>query len=683
MSRPARRKLAVYTGGFLFNARLRRILELHGWDVTPGFSPARADAVAVWGRRPVSKRGLWVARRWNKPVLNVEDAFLRSVRPGQAGEPPIGLLADPEALHYDAAQPSALERLLASTQYDAAALARAERGIAFLRAEGLSKYSDWDPDAPLPDPGYVLVIDQTAGDAAIAHAGAGPESFAAALAAARAEHPGARIVLRTHPVTASGHRKGHFGPGDLDAHTEICADPVNPWALLEGARAVYAVSSQMGFEAILAGHRPVVFGQPFYAGWGLSDDRAPIPRRTRTLSAAELFHGAMIDYPLWYDPYRDQATSFEVAAEALAAQARAYRENRRPFVCAGMSPWKHRPLRTFLAGPTAPLFESDPERAVARAKDTGRTVLLWAGKETTAVRDLVAAQGVLLWRAEDGFLRSVGLGAQLLPAASLVLDDLGIYFDPTRESRLERIINESAGLTDAARARAEALGRAIVAARLTKYNVGQSARLPDAGGRLKVLVPGQVEDDASIRTGTRDVSTNLELLRRARAHFPDAFIIFKPHPDVEVGLRTGAVPEGDLAALADHVAREMSAAEALEQVDVVWTMTSLMGFEALLRGKSVHCLGMPFYAGWGLTEDHGQAAPRRTARPDLAALIHAALIAYPRYFDAETGLAAPAEVILERLATGGTGVSRPATLRHRLVARLQDRLKHFAHLWRR
>ena len=43
---------------------------------------------------------------------------------------------------------------------------------------------------------------------------------------------------------------------------------------------VYTVSSQMGFEAIFAGHRPRVFGKPFYAGWGLTEDDEVIPRRT-------------------------------------------------------------------------------------------------------------------------------------------------------------------------------------------------------------------------------------------------------------------------------------------------------------------------------------------------------------------------------------------------------------------
>ena len=36
-------------------------------------------------------------------------------------------------------------------------------------------------------------------------------------------------------------------------------------------------------------------------------------------------------------------------------------------------------------------------------------------------------------------------------------------------------------------------------------------------------------------------------------------------------------------------------------VDEVHTLTSLTGFEALLRGIEVHAYGGPFYAGWGLT----------------------------------------------------------------------------------
>ncbi|MEO0911707.1 MAG: capsular polysaccharide biosynthesis protein, partial [Pseudomonadota bacterium] len=109
---------------------------------------------------------------------------------------------------------------------------------------------------------------------------------------------------------------------------------------------------------------------------------------------------------------------------------------------------------------------------------------------------------------------------------------------------------------------------------------------------------------------------------------------------------------------------------------------SLMGFEGLLRGLEVHCLGMPFYAGWGLTEDHGQRCPRRVARPDIVALAHASLVAYPRYFDPVSGRACPAEVILDRLAERAPELSRNPLRKMRWLAALQYRLRGFAHLWR-
>ena len=85
------------------------------------------------------------------------------------------------------------------------------------------------------------------------------------------------------------------------------------------------MSSQLGFEAILAGHRPRVFGQPFYAGWGLTTDEFPVARRKRNLTRTQLFAAAMILAPTWYDPCRDRLCSFEQAVDQLEAQVRAFR----------------------------------------------------------------------------------------------------------------------------------------------------------------------------------------------------------------------------------------------------------------------------------------------------------------------------------------------------------------------
>jgi capsular polysaccharide export protein len=192
-------------------------------------------------------------------------------------------------------------------------------------------------------------------------------------------------------------------------------------------------------------------------------------------------------------------------------------------------------------------------------------------------------------------------------------------------------------------------------------------------------VPGQVEDDASIRLGAGIEKTNLALLQRTRIENPDATILFKPHPDVEAGLRTGAIPEDHMAELADLVVRGTDPAALLAQVDQVWTMTSTLGFEALLRGVPVTTLGAPFYAGWGLTRDLGPVPTRRRARLTLPELVHGALICYPRYFDPLTGRPCPVEVAVARLASGQ---GPRAGLSLRLLSKAQGLLAGYAHLWR-
>lgn len=669
------RRLFFYNGGFLVQRQVRQMLALAGWKLSLGL-PGPGDAVAVWGHSPRAARGEAVAAQRGAGLVRIEDAFLRSIHPGRSrGEPPLGLMIDETGgAHYASAAPSALEALLARHPLDDAhLLQRARDGIGRLKALNLSKYNNFDVALPAPEPGYVLVIDQTRGDASIRLGGSRETIFRETLVFAQEEHPGARIVLKTHPETHAGHRPGHYGPEDAGARITLLTDPVSPWALLEGAVAVYTVSSQMGFEAILAGHRPRVFGQPFYAGWGLTEDENPVPRRQRKLTKAQLFAAAMILAPVWYDPCRGKLCSFEQAVDQLEAEARAFREDRHGHVAVGMRLWKRSPLQKVFGREARLVFENDPVRAAAKARASGRGVLVWAGKETPALTE--AAEGLRLARVEDGFLRSRGLGAELVPPLSLVTDPLGIYYDPGRESLLERLI--AAPPPPGGLRRAEDLVAGLIRAGVTKYNLGGA--LPPLPKGHRILVPGQVEDDASIRLGAGEVRRNIDLLQFVRSNDPSAVVIFKPHPDVEAGLRPGAVSEADLLGLADAVVRHGDPAALLAEVQEVWTMTSLLGFEALLRGVPVTCLGAPFYAGWGLTTDLGPVPARRKAKVPLLQLAHAALIAYPRYTDPVTGLPCPPEVVAERLATGS--VPHPGAA-NRALAKLQGLFASRARLWR-
>lgn len=659
------RRVFYFNAGFLRQRLIRRMLALSGYHLTLG-KPGADDLIAVWGHSPFARRGEAVSGKTGAGLIRVEDAFLRSVLPGRAGEPPLGLVIDTKGMHFDGSQPSDLEDILAHHPLDDTVLMRRARGaIARLKEAHLSKYNAFDSAAPCPDPGYALVIDQTFGDASVTHGGATPDTFREMLTCALDENPGARVLIKTHPETLHGHRKGYFDRTVESDRVSFLAGPVSPWALLEGAIGVYTVSSQLGFEALLADHRPKVFGRPFYAGWNLTDDRHPdpFPRRTRNLSHSQLFAAAMILYPNWYDPFHDRLCQLEDAIAILEARARCWREDHRGWAAYGMRLWKRAPLQKFFGAYKRMVFPK-AGRAVP-----DRPAMVWASR----------AQDAPHWatRVEDGFLRSRGLGAELVPPLSLVCDDLGIYYDPSGESRLEKLIALRAGLRPDQQARAEALIKQLIARHMSKYNLG--GQVPDLPPGHRILVPGQVEDDASIRLGAGEICTNLALLKAARQKNPGAVILYKPHPDVEAGLRTGDIAAADLSGLADMVVSTCDPAGLLDRVNAVWTMTSLLGFEALIRGLPVTVTGAPFYAGWGLTRDIGNVPPRRTARPSLSGLVHATLIDYPRYHDPLTNTACPVEATITRLTTGAIPHPGPA---NRLLAKLQGLFASRASLWR-
>ncbi|MEM8776822.1 MAG: capsular polysaccharide biosynthesis protein [Pseudomonadota bacterium] len=666
---PARRTY-YFNAGFLRQRRIRRIAELAGLKLQLGH-PSADDLIAVWGHSPYAYRGEAVSQATGASLLRLEDSFLRSVRTGRDGELPLGLLIDHMGVHFDASAPSDLEDLLVNHPLDDTALLnRARDAIARLKEAHLSKYNAFDPAIACPKPGYVLVIDQTQGDASVTFGGADANTFREMLYYAQEENPGAPILVKTHPETARGYRKGYFGPKDATDRIRLYAEEVSPWRLLEGAIRVYTVSSQLGFEAIFADHKPRVFGQPFYAGWGLTEDRHPNPisRRGRALTRAQLFTAAMLLYPTWYDPFRDRLCELEDVIDILEAKSRAWREDRYGWVASGMRLWKRGHLQKFFGTNKRVRFADPIARAMKVAQKDDRRHMIWASKVEAE------AGGVLV---EDGFLRSRGLGAELTPPLSLVCDGLGIYYDPRQESRLERLIAFRAELRADQERRAEKLIKRIVELGLSKYNLERD--MPELPGGYRVLVPGQVEDDASIESAAGEVASNLELLKIAREQYPDATLLYKPHPDVEAGLRKGQIAKEMLDGIGCTVLRRADPAALLSQVQEVFTMTSLLGFEALLRGVKVTTTGAPFYAGWGLTVDLGEVPARRKARPGLAGLVHAALIDYPRYFDPVTRQACPVEVIVDRLSTGK--ITSPG-FGNRGLSKLQGLFASYAWLWR-
>jgi capsular polysaccharide export protein len=348
----------------------------------------------------------------------------------------------------------------------------------------------------------------------------------------------------------------------------------------------------------------------------------------------------------------------------------------RACVCPGFTLWKRPITRTFLAtlGATDCFFPNRRADPAALAAERRGVVIVWASEERPDLAERCQALGVELLRMEDGFVRSKGLGSDFHWPFSFVLDRAGIYYDPTGPSDLEELL-ETAEINAELRARGACLRQILVERAITKYAAGGT----QAPGRTRpscqrvLLVPGQVETDASVLKGGGAIQTNLALLTAVREANPDAWIIYKPHPDVARGNRAGDIDPARLRRLADEVATDLDIARLFEQVDEVHTLTSLAGFEALLRGVMVHVHGRPFYAGWGLTHDH-QPCPRRTRILSLDELVAASLILYPRYYDWRQARLAEVENVLDRLA-GADALSWSMRWRSRVFFGARETLK--------
>jgi capsular polysaccharide export protein len=274
---------------------------------------------------------------------------------------------------------------------------------------------------------------------------------------------------------------------------------------------------------------------------------------------------------------------------------------------------------------------------------SGNTLIVW-GRKNTPDKLPVDVQIIYL---EDGFLRSVGLGADLVQPVSWVIDGRGIYYDATQPSDLE-VLLQATEFTSELLVRAAHFRERIVSAGLTKYNVGSHSWHRPSGVEHVILVPGQVESDASIRFGAPNICANLGLLRAVREANPNAYLLYKPHPDVVAGLRRQGQHEDESKSWCDEIIVDAAMGDLLQQVDEVHTLTSLTGFEALMRNKKVTCYGQPFYAGWGLTSDVVPIV-RRSRQLSLDMLVAGALILYPTYISRVTGKLITAELALNEL----------------------------------
>jgi len=637
----AARDFETLTAAFTNFVFRRRIADL---------TDAPVAGVVSWGDLRHDSNALRRAMALKVPVLRFGPGLLRAPPDGRSARPILSVTARAITGPSSPADILDPDRLLSTSGWESPGLlARAAR----LRAELVSRRlgGPWwrsEVNTRLPRSGYVL-IDLGEGDGGGPTGSPSPDTLGAMLAAALAGCTSQETVI----LTPSHERRLGLPAAFLQASAAkrciVLSGSANIWQALAGAEVVYTAGGENGFLALLAGVKVRCFGASFYSGWGITADEGGVPQKPLRRTIEEVFAGACLLTTGYVDPYHRQATDFEEVLDILAEWQKIEAVNRQVTVCVGMAFWKRRQMRDFLrSGAGMPVFRRTTASAVAVARQRKGGIAVWASRAPAGLAELAKLHQIPLFRVEDGFIRSVGLGADFIPAASLVLDSRGMHFDPGVRSGLQELLTETE-FGAALIARARDLITRLVARGITKYNVGASAvPIEWPGGKQRILVPGQVEDDLSVRLGGAGITGNLDLLARVREANADAFIIYKPHPDVEAGHREGKIPDELATRFADVVVRNISTAVLLSEIDELHTLTSLAGFEALLRERRVVVYGRPFYAGWGLTTD--LAAIDRGRRLTLEELVAGALILYPRYLDPVTRLPCKPELLIDRLA---------------------------------
>lgn len=268
----------------------------------------------------------------HKRVLFVETTFFGGFAswaekqlPPEARRP-LGFIVDDLAFYFDATRPSRLELTLNDKDFSLSKeeIYRARALIKRIVEHRLTKYN-YLPDhrgALVDRSGFeraVLVVDQGEADSSIELGLANAHTFSKMLDAAIAENPDAIVLVKTHPDTVAKGRPSHFVQGHAHPRVKFISTQVNPHTLLDNVDSVYSVSSQLGFEALLRGKRVVLFGAPFYAGWGLTDDRIQIPRRSQRRTIEDVFHTACITHSLYLDTQTGETCTMERALDQIEA----------------------------------------------------------------------------------------------------------------------------------------------------------------------------------------------------------------------------------------------------------------------------------------------------------------------------------------------------------------------------
>jgi capsular polysaccharide export protein len=370
--------------------------------------PKGLKAISGIGYKRSSDHARVLCQRWGIPYIALEDGFLRSSSLGVEGDTPMSMVVDPIGIHYLADRPSLLENILQQPQLlTTQEMSTAAQLIALMRSSGIGKYNNApdlsDDDSLGREVPLILVVDQTWGDFSIPGGGLCEADFIRMLDTALAENPGADVRVRIHPDCLSGHKKSCLLEAATARGVPLESRHVSWASLARRAARVYIATSQAGLEALIQGVPVTCFGLPFYAGWGLTDDRMPIPRRQARPTLEQLVAAAYIRYCRYVDPLTDQRCDVLTVARQLARQKQQDSQFAGALTVLGVPRRRQPAIRTLLDSRwgSVKFAHNSADLMTTVAREDGK-VLVWSAHEPHDLSSRATAQGVPLWRISPG-----------------------------------------------------------------------------------------------------------------------------------------------------------------------------------------------------------------------------------------------------------------------------------------
>ena len=299
--------------------------------------------------------GKLLAKKFKKPYLNISEGIICSVGNVNDGFKKLSLAIDNRGIYYNPNKASLLEEIALVKKFDNKDISRAKSIIKFIRENKITKFNvgiDLSESSFSPPYGKsILLIDEDKTSEAIKLNKTAISDFQKMYDFATERYPDHNIIIKTHPKSLKEGNRGFLGHLYRKLNVSVISENINPFYIFPLVDAVFTISSQTGFEALIAGKKVYCFGKNFYSNYGLTEDNKRIARRKTKLSLEKLVAASLIYYPRYIDPYTKKLTTVENTLDLIVWLKNKYKRNARYYHCLGFKKWEENYIAKFLKSP--------------------------------------------------------------------------------------------------------------------------------------------------------------------------------------------------------------------------------------------------------------------------------------------------------------------------------------------